>query len=101
MGSAAAVSAASLPDAQAGGLCQSMCDHGQQLHCGADVPTCMLACAEMLNPPCDKELRKTLACFVREPLPHWECGREGLPAIRAGYCDAPQAEATRCIERAL
>jgi len=76
-----------------------MCNLGQQLHCAVDTPTCVLACSEMLAPPCGRELRKVLECFAREPLAHWECGPEGLPEIRSGYCDAPQAEATRCIER--
>jgi hypothetical protein len=80
-------------------LCSSMCSRGQALHCGTDTQTCLLACGAMLEPPCDQELRKVLECFVREPLPHWECGLEGLPAIRSGYCDAPQAAAARCLER--
>jgi hypothetical protein len=77
-----------------------MCERGAALHCRVDVPTCREACLSSLEPPCNTELAATLDCVTREPLAHWEGSVEGLPVIRAGYCDALQAKVVSCIRQA-
>jgi hypothetical protein len=81
-------------------LCSRLCERGSALHCRVDVATCREACQSSLEPPCDTELAATLECVTHEPLAHWECSDEGLPVIRAGYCDAQQGKVVSCMRRA-
>jgi hypothetical protein len=37
-------------------------------------------------------------CLVREPVEHWECGADGVAAIKVGFCDAEQEKAVSCME---
>jgi hypothetical protein len=97
--SAAKAQAPVSPEQEA--ICASMCERGKALHCPVDAVTCRAACRESLAPPCDAELSAALSCMAREPLNHWECSDEGLPVIRAGYCDAPQGKAVECMQRAV
>lgn len=94
---AAALSAPGASDA----LCVKMCERGLALHCKLDASGCREACQQSLSPPCDGELRASLACVTVEPLAHLECSDEGLPVIRDGYCNAEQTKLMACVQRAL
>ncbi len=76
-----------------------MCRVGQRLKCGASDELCQTACASMTRGVCAKELGATLECFAKQPVDHWECGPEGLPAVKSGFCDTEQAAAVDCARR--
>jgi hypothetical protein len=48
--------------------------------------------------PCSDQFSALYACLVREPVAHWECGEDGVAAIREGYCDKEQERAISCME---
>lgn len=59
-----------------------------------------MACASMTSGICSKEIGAALECFSKQPVEHWECGPEGLPAIKSGYCEAEQAASAECAKHA-
>jgi hypothetical protein len=46
---------------------------------------------------CSSAFGRMYACLVKEPIAHWECGEDGIAAIRDGFCDAEQSDASRCL----
>ena len=99
-----AASAASPKPVVAPGLeaaCAKICSHTQALKC-VHAEQCGQNCLAMASlTPCTQAFTGLFACFVKEPLAHWECGDDGIAAIREGYCDREQAITTKCLEEKL
>jgi hypothetical protein len=81
--------------------CHKICERSTQLKC-RNADECLANCYGMASlTPCSKEFNALFPCLLREPLEHWECGEDGIGAIRAGYCDAEQSEAVACMEKKM
>ncbi len=80
------------------GACTALCEITQALKCGKSAADCQAACLPMLGvSPCGAEMNAVLACMLREPQPHWQCGSDGMAELRDGYCDAEQSAFARCM----
>lgn len=80
-------------------LCEQVCERTRGLHC-KDRNGCLANCTMMAAlEPCDQQFSAFYGCLAQEPLPHWECSPEGVPAIRDGYCEHEQAAASSCLEQ--
>jgi len=87
--------------AKAQDSCKNICDRSKELKCphtGECLPNC-LGMATLT--PCSAEIGELFTCLLREPLEHWECGEDGVGAIREGYCDQEQGKAAGCMEQKL
>jgi hypothetical protein len=81
--------------------CRDICERSKQLNC-AHGDECLGNCIGMATlTPCSAEFAKLLPCWLKEPLAHWECGDDGVGAIREGYCDKEQADAVACMEKKM
>jgi hypothetical protein len=81
--------------------CRSVCERSKQLKC-AHTDECLTNCMGMATlTPCSAEFSKLFPCWLHEPVEHWECGEDGVGAIRDGYCDKEQAEAVACMEKKM
>lgn len=38
------------------------------------------------------------ACLEKQPTKNWECGEDGVAAIKPGFCDGEQGSAVHCME---
>jgi hypothetical protein len=75
--------------------CRDYCGRLAGLRCGTSA-ACEAACSEMTrSTSCRRELAKFLDCSMRVAVEHWECD-EGLPALKDGQCEAPQAAVAAC-----
>jgi hypothetical protein len=59
------------------------------------MPNCL---AMGVGTPCSDQMSKFLRCLVSEPVERWECGEDGVAAIREGFCDKEQEQAVGCME---
>ncbi len=48
--------------------------------------------------PCSEAFLSFYGCLVTQPPKNWECGDDGVAAIRDGFCDPEQARAAKCME---
>ena len=81
--------------------CRDICDRSKQLKC-THADECLTNCAGMATlTPCSAEFSKLFPCWLKEPIAHWECGEDGVGAIRDGYCDKEQAEVVACMEKKM
>ena len=51
-----------------------------------------------IGTPCSEPVAAFYACLQREPAAHWECGEDGIAAIREGYCEKEQERTVACME---
>ena len=87
------------PEAQT--ACRGICERSKQLKCKRS-DECLPNCYGTASlTPCSKEIGPLFACMLREPVEHWECGEDGIGAIRDGYCDKEQREAVACMEKKM
>ena len=78
--------------------CTSVCERASSLKC-KNAAGCVQNCVAMAaGTPCTDAFRAFYGCLVREPVAHWECGDDGVAAIREGYCDKEQERAVGCLE---
>jgi hypothetical protein len=78
--------------------CKGICERSQVLKC-AHAEDCMKSCIGMgIGTPCSESFAVLYACLQREPVAHWECGEDGIAAIRDGYCEKEQERAVDCME---
>jgi hypothetical protein len=78
--------------------CKGICEHSKTLKC-AHAEECMKNCIGMgVGTPCSEQFSALYACFLREPIAHWECSEDGIAAIREGYCEKEQERAVGCME---
>ncbi len=47
---------------------------------------------------CANEMRRFVVCAADHPAGDFECDEEGLPSVKAGYCETEQAAAASCVE---
>lgn len=80
--------------------CPELCSRSRELGC-SNAERCADGCREMLaEKTCSDSLRLALRCFAAQPAAHWECGDNGMAAVKDGYCSAEQARYVQCIGRA-
>jgi hypothetical protein len=78
--------------------CKGICEHSNTLKC-ARAADCMKNCLGMgIGTPCSESFAALYACLQREPPAHWECGEDGIAAIREGYCEKEQERTVICME---
>lgn len=81
--------------------CRKICERSKQLKC-KHADECLPNCYGMTSlTPCSNEMNALFPCLLREPITHWECGDDGMGAIRAGYCDKEQGAAVACMEKKM
>jgi len=81
--------------------CAAICDHSFSLKC-PQAKECAINCLGMATlTPCSAEFAELYSCLVKEPTAHWECGADGVAAIREGYCERQQAVTASCMEKKL
>jgi len=79
--------------------CRVVCDRSARLKC-KHTEECVPNCLGMATlTPCSPEFSALFRCWLHEPLEHWECGEDGVGAIRDGYCDKEQAAVVTCMEQ--
>jgi hypothetical protein len=79
-------------------LCRELCAASAPLHCRA-AAECAQHCQQMMDmATCRSEMLITLRCFAKQPVQNWECDSDGLPSIRAGFCDPEQEKFTNCMQ---
>ncbi len=79
------------------GVCVATCARSAPLGC-REAASCVRRCEELRAVPvCREKLRGVLRCFAMVPTSRWECGENGLPAVRDGECDVEQAEFAACL----
>lgn len=79
--------------------CAVMCRHSRRLGC-AGLSHCGESCSRLVAlTDCAMEMAAALGCFTKEGDDHWECGEDGLAAIRDGYCEREQAAYVACLQR--
>jgi hypothetical protein len=77
--------------------CVSACAHSRELRCSG-AEQCETTCARLRDSdPCGAEMRAALGCFAAEPATSWECGDDGMAAIREGFCVAAQQRVVDCL----
>jgi hypothetical protein len=78
--------------------CKGICERSHTLKC-AHAEDCMKSCIGMgIGTPCSEPFAALYACLQREPPAHWECGEDGVAAIREGYCEKEQERTVDCME---
>jgi hypothetical protein len=81
--------------------CVNICQRSQDLAC-PKAAECQPHCIGMGSlTPCSKEIMALYRCLVDQPVKNWECGSDGVAAIRPGFCDPEQAEVVQCMERKM
>ena len=81
--------------------CETICGHSFALKC-TQAKECAINCLGMATlTPCSAEFAGLYSCLVNEPVAHWECGADGVAAIREGYCERQQAVTASCMEKKL
>lgn len=95
------VSAPRLPSTAARtGPCHAVCERSAPLRCPAGSE-CLARCEEMrASPVCPVQLAAVLRCFGTVPTARWECGEDGLPAVKDGECEPEQAAFAACFAAA-
>ncbi len=79
-------------------LCRELCAASAPLHCRA-AAECAKNCQQMVDTPtCRSEMLATLRCFAKQPVQVWECDTDGLPSIKAGFCDPEQERFAGCMQ---
>lgn len=78
--------------------CDDICGHSQRLHC-KHTDECKPQCIAMGSfTPCKDEFVAFYRCLQGKPDSSWECGEDGVAAIREGLCDSEQEKAVGCME---
>ena len=81
--------------------CPAVCELSAKIGCPAPAIECQRGCQEMLaGPHCRGQMRAFMRCLKNEPPEHWECGDQGVAAIKAGFCDREQREYAVCLRTA-
>jgi hypothetical protein len=102
--SAVSASAAKAPLAPASAAqptnpCPTLCERSRTLNCPSQ-DDCNGVCRGMQDTQaCSGEMSAVFACMVGEPIQHWECSEDGLPALKDGHCDPQQSALFRCLEQ--
>jgi hypothetical protein len=79
--------------------CTDICERSRTLKCKGSADDCMKSCIGMaIGTPCRDAFTALYACFGREPAEHWECGEDGIAAIREGFCEKEQERTVTCME---
>jgi hypothetical protein len=79
-------------------LCRAMCDRSRLLNCESTAK-CMPNCLAMGSiTPCTTEILGMFSCMTGEPEQNWQCGADGVAAIRSGFCDKEQGIVVACME---
>jgi hypothetical protein len=81
--------------------CVDICGRSHELNCsraGECQPHCM---AMGSLTPCSATMMSFYGCLVGQPTKNWECGDDGVAAIRSGFCDSEQAKVVRCMEEKM
>jgi hypothetical protein len=78
--------------------CSDICDRSRQLRCNR-ADQCESNCVAMGSvTPCSDEFSSFFQCLLRQPLQNWECGDDGVAAIKEKFCDPEQGRAVTCME---
>ena len=77
--------------------CSAICDRSNHLKCKR-ASDCMKNCLAMTTTPCAEPTISLYHCLITQSLEHWECGEDGVAAIREGYCDKEQAGVFACMQ---
>jgi len=78
--------------------CTSICERSQKLKC-AHAADCQKGCIGMaIGTPCSEQFSGLYTCLLGEPVEHWECGEDGIAALREGYCNKEQEQTVTCME---
>ena len=79
-------------------LCAGICEHSRRLKC-KNADECKPQCIAMGSfTPCKDEFAAFYRCLEGKPDQNWECGEDGIAAIREGRCDPEQEKAVGCME---
>lgn len=78
--------------------CAGICERSRQLAC-KNASECMQNCMAMgALTPCTDSVTALFGCLLQQPVKNWECGEDGVAAIREGFCEAEQRKAVTCME---
>jgi hypothetical protein len=78
--------------------CADICEHSRRLRC-EHVDECKPQCIAMGSfTPCQDQFAAFYRCLAGKPDRNWECGDDGVAAIREGLCDDEQKNAVGCME---
>jgi hypothetical protein len=81
--------------------CREICGKSTQLGC-QNASKCMPNCLAMGSvTPCTKEMLGFYQCLASQPAKNWECAPDGVAAIKAGFCDAEQAQTVACMKSSM
>jgi hypothetical protein len=76
--------------------CLQICGHVSKLNCGTES-VCVQGCSQMVNiPKCTPQMNAFIDCISKESIDHFECGEQGIPSIKEGYCNDEQARFAEC-----
>ncbi|MBN1652573.1 MAG: hypothetical protein JXA30_02235 [Deltaproteobacteria bacterium] len=76
--------------------CLRICGHVSELNCGTES-VCVQGCSYMVNiPKCTPQMNAFIDCVSKESVDHFECGEQGIPSIKEGYCNEEQARFAEC-----
>lgn len=79
-------------------LCPSLCVHTARQRCGAGERECLTACEQMLDAPiCTELIQAAYRCMAAQGNDAFECGDDGIAAIKDGLCDQEQGAVARCL----
>lgn len=85
------------PAAAGADPCISACQRSRDLKC-PDAARCEATCVALRDSePCGNEMRAALRCFAAQPVASWECGEDGMAAIREGFCGDQQQQVVTCL----
>ena|SRR5215471_887381 len=79
-------------------VCTDICEHSRRLKC-KHADNCRPQCIAMGSfTPCQDQFAAFYRCLATKPDPNWECGEDGVAAIREGFCDSEQESTVTCME---
>jgi hypothetical protein len=78
--------------------CAGICERSRSLKC-KNAEECMKSCIGMgIGTPCSEAFAALYACLGSQPAERWECGEDGMAAIREGFCEKEQERTVKCME---
>lgn len=82
-------------------LCATVCEKTSAMPC-VDSSKCTSGCTQTyLQPVCRPELDAMLKCSASSSIDAFECGTDGVPALKETACEAKQEVATNCIIKVM
>jgi hypothetical protein len=78
--------------------CKQVCNQSATLSC-ANAAGCISNCLAYGSAnACTDEIASFFECLAKQPSPNWECGPDGVAAIRAGFCEDEKTKASSCLK---